>query len=132
LKEQQGKFDTWKELGPLSLSQIINNTTTQPLFTSDQIELKTYQAQNCISIGQFKKGTHLLEGIGRVEVNHGSIMEGQFSNGVMNLYGRIIFPSGNYYIGHFKNHKKHGFGKKVNSDGTIEEGKWHDDKYIGK
>ena len=48
----------------------------------------------------------------------------------MNGYGRFIYTNGDYYLGTFLNHKKHGFGKYIQAKtGAITEGEWANDKF---
>ena len=59
-------------------------------------------------VNEFKP--HYLEGVGRV-VREDQIGEGQYVNGKLNGFGRVIYASGSSYIGWFKNGKAHGYGK---------------------
>ena len=50
----------------------------------------------------------------------------------MNGYGRFIYTNGDYYIGTFLNHKKHGQGKYVMAKTeAVHEGEWLNDKFMG-
>jgi len=41
-------------------------------------------------------------------------------------YGRFIHETGDYYIGNWKNDKRHGMGKYVHCNGVIEDGSYLD------
>ena len=45
--------------------------------------------------------------------------------------GTYTFENGNKYVGKFKDGKKEGSGVLYYIDGTIEEGKWENDNYVG-
>lgn len=50
----------------------------------------------------------------------------------MNGFGRVInLADGGYYIGMWKNHKMHGYGKRVYKNGNIAEGYWVDNQFKG-
>ena len=68
--------------------------------------MKKVEFHGGFKYGQFRKGTCILEGIGRIEFNDGQIQEGQFTYSKMDGYARVIFTTGDYFIGHFKNNKK--------------------------
>ena len=46
--------------------------------------------------------------------------------------GRLIFVSGDYYEGEFKENKRNGRGKYVFANGNCYEGKFRNDKFHGK
>ena len=50
---------------------------------------------------------------------------------VQHGFGRYQWPSGSYYEGQMQNGKFCGRGKKVYSDGTVEEGMFENDEYVG-
>jgi hypothetical protein len=62
-----------------------------------------------------------INGIGR-KIYQNQIHEGQFLNGFMNGYGRIILQNGGCYMGYLKKQKTHGYGKNIFESG---------DKYFG-
>ncbi len=45
-----------------------------------------------------------MNGIGRFMHKYGAIYEGQFLNDYLNGFGRVLFATGNYYIGEFKDY----------------------------
>ena len=50
----------------------------------------------------------------------------------MNGYGRFIYTNGDFYLGTFLNHKKHGLGKYVQAKtGLVHDGEWSNDKFVG-
>ena len=57
---------------------------------------------NVVRSGQIDEDTNALIGIGLRVFENGTVQEGQFDVN-MNGFGRYIFPSGNYYLGYFKN-----------------------------
>ena len=60
------------------------------------------------------------------------IKEGQYENGNMNGFGRVIESDGSYYVGFYKDDMKHGKGKLYNSDGAFEkDGLWEKDLFKG-
>ena len=46
-----------------------------------------------------------------------------------NGFARTISKNGHYYIGQFKNNKRHGKGKWVNYDGRTKDGIWYEDEF---
>ena len=44
---------------------------------------------------------------------------------------KAVWPSGNGYDGEMKNGLMHGKGKKILQDGTIKEGTFENDKFVG-
>jgi len=44
----------------------------------------------------------------------------------------MISEGGSYYIGWFKDAKRNGYGKNLYPDGTVNEGLFLDDEYIGE
>jgi len=59
-----------------------------------------------------------------------SIHEGEHFNNRLHGYGRKITES-YHYVGEWKCHLRHGYGKCVHKDGRVEEGQWESDKFIG-
>jgi hypothetical protein len=51
---------------------------------------------------------------------------------LLNGFARVIFETGDYYKGEWKNHKRHGYGKYVFLNGLIKKGKWKNDKYTNE
>ena len=72
----------------------------------------------------------MIHGVCRKVNFYGEIIEGMFLNDKLNGYGRVLFPSGVYFIGCFLDHKKHGPGKFVLVNGNIKEGEWDNGKFI--
>jgi antitoxin component YwqK of YwqJK toxin-antitoxin module len=73
-------------------------------------------------------------GIGRwVNEGSGSISEGQFKQGDLNGYARVINSKGvptKYYLGEFKDHKREGQGIEYYKDGSIKSGQWKNNSFI--
>jgi len=44
----------------------------------------------------------------------------------------FVFPSGDRYIGAWRNNKKHGYGELVRRDGTRLKGYFVDDQFVGE
>ena len=64
-----------------------------------------------ISNGMHKKDdTKHMHGICRVMENKSRLIEAVYFNNEKNGYGRIIYESGNYYLGMFKGGFRHGYG----------------------
>ena len=47
----------------------------------------------------------------------------------LNRFGRV-FIDGDYYIGEFRNNKRHGKGKHVYESGMIKDGIWENNEFI--
>ena len=131
----KGAISKWKELGRLSVNQILENSDPDFL---DQIELSDLEFKtnvveygSHIKSGFFLKGTKKLRGIGRLEWKNKSILEGFFLNNSLNGFGRWIEFDGEYYIGEWKGGNYHGKGKRVYTDGRIEEGRWENGDFKG-
>lgn len=69
-------------------------------------------------------GSHRIES-GEFEYPDGTIYQGEILNGrFLHGKGKLIYPNGDYFIGHFDHNKRVGKGKEVflnPDDGTIEE-----------
>ena len=128
-------METWKKLKPLTIDEIIQNSEQTVDFFDYGTEFKEQLTQNAYKIGQFKRGTNDLDGIGRRIFIDGQfdtqIQEGQFVNGKLQGYARIFNQSGAYYIGMYKNNKRNGQGRFVYETGQIEEGMYKDGELIG-
>lgn len=53
-----------------------------------------------------------------VDLDGGLRYQGKMSNGLPHGYGKLTWPNGDYYEGHFKYGKRNGMGKRVNVDGS--------------
>jgi hypothetical protein len=60
------------------------------------------------------------------------ILEGQWRDGNLDGYGRIINSDGNCYIGMFDNGKKSSDGKYFWANGDLYDGKWFNDRFHGE
>lgn len=47
-----------------------------------------------------------------------------FKNGQFHGFGRLTYPTGEYYEGFFEGGKKHGKGKRVTKEGEVINGNW--------
>lgn len=56
------------------------------------------------------------------------IQEGQIIGGALQGYGRTIYPNGDWYLGEHLNDDRHGYGKLVHEDGSVQEGFWEFDQ----
>ena len=99
----------WNSLGPLSVDTILDNSNLDDLAIDPKdIEFKKWDG-NYFQTGFHKKGTNdTRHGICRFEVKDDYIYECMYVNDKANGFGRVINPNGNYYIGMFKNDRKHG------------------------
>ena len=66
---------------------------------------------------------------GKVETDYGYFgdsikIEGNFINGELNGYGKVVWLNGNRYEGEFKNDLRHGTGKFYFADGEVLSGIW--------
>ena len=93
------------------------------------LEFKTAVDGYNVKSGIFKKGTNLLTGIGRKEGKiSGHLWEGLWLDDQLNGFGRQVWSAG-YYIGLWKNGKKHGKGCLFNANGKVQDGIWEDDEF---
>lgn len=81
----------------------------------------------------FNGGYHdgFFTGKGKVNLNDGSVYEGEFSKSKMNGYGKIFFKDGSIYQGNFTNNLRDGTGILKNKDGIQERVVFKNGKYIG-
>ena len=57
--------------------------------------------------------------------------EGKFENHKL-VEGKITYPDGSFYVGQSHAWKRHGIGKMTNSDGSVQEGMWSDNVFVGR
>ena len=74
---------------------------------------------------------------GKVETDYGYFgdsikIEGNFINGELNGYGKMVWLNGNRYEGEFKNDLRHGTGKFYFADGEILNGVWEKGELVEK
>ena len=72
---------------------------------------------NQIQEGQFKDG--ILHGFARVIYKDYGYFQGEYLNGKENGYGKFNYESGNQYIGYFQNGYRNGYGKYTFKNGDI-------------
>ena len=123
----------WRELGPISLTDLIKFNNKDIEYDNDHIG-KSIKAFSFDIYGQLNKNNE-MNGIGRANYND-MIYEGQFRNNTWSGYGRCIHDDGRYHIGFFKDDRKSGPGisirpmksndkeDKNNRKWVIEEGTW--------
>ena len=46
-------------------------------------------------------------------------------------YGRSFFSNSDYFIGHWKNNKRQGYGEMHRANGTVEKGIFDNNRFIG-
>ena len=67
-----------------------------------------------IDAGDFKKGTCSMgdcyNAYSRYKFDNGLIYEGVFVDGYTDVYGSIVYPNGNFYVGGMNKGRKHGSG----------------------
>ena len=126
-------LETWKKFQPLTIEEIIKNSTQKIEFQNRAVEYKKLidSEGEYISTGQFRKGTEDEQGIAREVFKDNDIYEGQFLNGEKNGYGREFYGDGSYYIGMWKNHQWNGYGKYVEENDQIQVGQWKDGSFTG-
>lgn len=130
--EYQASVETWIKLGPLTIDEIVQNSETPVKFDNENLEVKDMKFSNCQKLGQFRRGTQVIEGVARrIWFDDNQIEEGVYVDGVMNGYGRNIYSNGEYYVGMFQDGNKNGQGKRVYIDGRIEEGIFKDGVFVG-
>lgn len=107
-------------MGPQTLPKIFKNCNIETESNNDEVEWKTIDLGNNIQyrgmkklklekVGKSKVKTSVITpGYVKAEIGQRGIYEGQFIGDIGNSYAKIIFPSGNYYIGMFKIIKAHG------------------------
>lgn len=78
---------------------------------------------NSVKSGQLNSEQRLI-GIGRKE-GGSYIFEGLWDKNFKPIFLRSIEKAdGSYYIGHYKNYERHGLGKFVDANGSVQEGLW--------
>ena len=70
-------------------------------------------------IGLFEKGKPNKIGVGRIVTKDNKLYEGMISDGYCNGFGRMILPSGDHFVGYFKNDLIHGFAALYDVDGNF-------------
>lgn len=88
-------------------------------------------ADGNIYVGEWSAKSHTRKGRGRLYQSDGSLLEGYWRGGNLCLYGRVVFSSGDYYIGDFVNGKQEGSGVFVSAGNRL-EGQWKDGVMHGK
>ena len=79
--------------------------------------------------GQWQNG--LRHGQGRQIWQNGALYEGFWLNDSASLYGRLIHSDGDVYQGSWAKNKSNGHGTYWHYDGTIYQGNWVDDNQHG-
>jgi hypothetical protein len=79
--------------------------------------------------GQGDQNEKQNQGIGR-QIFDDQIQEGQFVESKLEGFGRLIYNSGAYYIGFFKQGKFNGYGYFHFETGGCKEGLWKDHKLL--
>lgn len=79
--------------------------------------------------GQWREGKRL--GKGRYFTSSGGLLEGIWNNG-LHIYGRVVYPNGDHYEGHYCHMQRSGLGTFQSLYSTNEyTGSWKDDKKHG-
>ena len=124
LPEEQ--LAAWKSVPPLTVQELVSHGMQ---VNKNRKINKNNLMSGEVEIGQLSN-VKQKEGIGRhigiAEDGAAKIREGFFKFDELDGYGREFFEDGSYYIGMFKNSKKHGQGKLVDKDGTVKEKEWND------
>lgn len=66
VNKSQKSLENFKKLQRLTIEEIIRNSNQPVDFFNQQLEFKTHREVDHFIIGQFQRGTNILEGIGRV------------------------------------------------------------------
>ena len=89
-------------------------------------------------------GGDIYEGGWRNGVKHGygkytwyigtsyKMYEGDFVDDAMSGKGKVLCLNGDVYEGEWRNYQKHGKGTYIYANGTIEDGYWNNDIYVGQ
>ena len=70
-------------------------------------------------VGLFEKGKSQKVGVGRIVHKDNRLYEGMIRDGVCNGFGRLILPSGDHYVGYFKNDNLEGYAALYDIDGNL-------------
>lgn len=79
--------------------------------------------------GDFKNG--LKHGQGNYTAHNGDSYQGTYKDGLRHGCGNYQWANGAFYIGEFKFGKRNGHGQYTDEFGTIQEGNYSDNKYVG-
>ena len=135
--ESSDEVQRWKNLGALNFEDLVRHM--EGSFRSD---LRISTIKKSISNDSFKIYVGQVnqldreEGLGRQIFKDEDgilISEGQFKNGVVNGYARVICPKGSaedYYIGMLKLGCYDGKGKLVYKDGQVEDGNFDLNEFV--
>lgn len=121
-------LDNWKNLGPISISEIIEKscevTKLLPDVPIEELEFKRVEKETYYKIGFFRRGTDVTHGIVRSVGKSGQIQEGMQRESHLNGFSRVFYEDGDIYIGMQRNHKREGYGTLIKANGDIKEGMW--------
>ena len=124
-KKQMKCIEMWRNLGPLSIEQIAENSEIPINFDEMQYEYHEKMFVNGQIIqGQFSRVSSKLNGIARIIYPNNVIYEGQTKDEMPHGFGRVLDASGEYYIGQYQDTLRHGYGIFVTADGTVHDGQW--------
>ena len=70
-------------------------------------------------------------GRGRLLWSNGDFYYGDFRDGIRTGVGMYMWGDGGSYLGEFVSAKRHGYGKRIYANGTISEGYWNNDIFVG-
>ena len=129
--KNQKSLEKWKSLEPISIEDIHRDSDFKVFIDDEEQEVKKMVFKNYVAIGQFRRNTNKIDGIARRIFDSTLIQEGQFKNGDLHGYCRIIYQNGAYYEGMFSNFMRNGLGTSVSATGTVQKGIWKDNDYVG-
>ena len=76
MNKSQKSLDNFKRLQRLSIEEIIRSSNKSVDFFNHQLEFKTHREVDHFLIGQFKRGSTTLDGLGRIVFSNTEIQEG--------------------------------------------------------
>jgi len=103
----------------------------RPCVDDDMTQFKKVNFKNYFAIGQFRKGTNIINGMARRIFDSNLVQEGMFANGDLSGYVRIVYQNGASYTGSFRNFMRNGYGVNVQSNGEKQVGLWRENDYLG-
>lgn len=92
-------ISTWEDHAPLRVTEIIFKSPQFFEQKAPQLEFKSIERSYGYQVGQFKKGTSVMHGVGRYIMKHGGIIETIWINGDPMGFGRVYREDGSYKVG---------------------------------
>ena len=112
-----------RDLGPVDVQELVRQNKIE-YNRQNPIKRLAGRDKYDFYVGQVN-GQNQYHGVGRYYDHYDKVLyDGNFSNGVINGFGREIEFTGYYYEGFFEADRRHGEGRMVSSDGLVQEGTW--------